>query len=348
MYIDPHVHCRDWNEEYKDTIEHTLRVAEKSGLTAIFDMPNTKPPLITKELVLKRLELADEADSPVFYATYMGLTLNELQIEEAVKTYNEFFPRVIGFKFFTCSAGELGVTDEKDQLLIYKTLTNLRYEGVLCVHCEKESLLKPYIWDPKNPITHTSARPEEAEFNSIEDQIKLKIKSDFKGNLHIAHISTPESVFLIENYIEEGLNISCELTPHHALLNKEIMNQKNGLLYKMNPPLRDEWCTDILLDNLKNGKIPMIGSDHAPHKLEEKLFSPYLSGIPNLPFYPKFIEILRKKGFSEKIIREITFDNICKIFKIELKPRQVEVSTEEDLYEWGNYSFNPYKNIKCE
>lgn len=342
--IDPHVHCRDGNQSYKETVEHALDVAEKAGLTAIFDMPNTDPPITTRELVRKRLSLADKVDSYVSYGLYMGLTSNKEQIKEAVETHKEFFPRVVGFKLFAGhSVGNLGIIDVREQRFIYETLTRLNYKGVLAVHCEKESLLRPLLWDPKNPISHTEARPKEAEIESVKDQIQFSFDAGFEGKLHITHVSVPETVELIDEYRDE-LNISCGVTPHHCILHKEMMNQEKGLLYKMNPPLRDKNDADGLLGYLKSEKIDYVESDHAPHTLEEKANPPYMSGIPNIPFTPIFINILREKGFSEEIIRRITFDNIVKIFEIfRLNLQPSNVKPRLDLS--SEYEFDPYESI---
>ena len=68
MYIDSHVHLRDFNQKYKETIKHGLEVAKDSGVDAVFDMPNTDPPIMTRDLVIDRLRLAKEASiDSVFY-----------------------------------------------------------------------------------------------------------------------------------------------------------------------------------------------------------------------------------------------------------------------------------------
>jgi dihydroorotase-like cyclic amidohydrolase len=68
--IDPHVHCRDWGQSYKETIAHALSVAERVGLSGIFDMPNTSPPINSRALIEKRLSDARGVSSPVFYGIY--------------------------------------------------------------------------------------------------------------------------------------------------------------------------------------------------------------------------------------------------------------------------------------
>lgn len=343
MYIDPHVHCRDGKKEsHKETVEHALKVAESVGVNAIFDMPNTNPPIISRDSVIERLDLAEKANSPVFYGLYMGLTANPSQIKEAMDVYREFFPSVVGFKLFAGhSVGNLAVVDEQDQNQVYKTLSDLNYRGMLAVHCEKESFMKSELWDPENPKTHSYARPPEAEVESVKDQIKHATINGFKGNLHITHISVPESVELVKE-AKRKIRISCGTTPHHCLLNYNVMDSKNGILYKMNPPLRDEESASQILQYLKNGTIPYLETDHAPHTLEEKIKDPFMSGIPNLPFIPTILDELRKKGFTKERIKEITFNAISRLFRIVFEEKELE--TGKDFSE--DYAFNPYETLK--
>jgi len=325
--IDPHVHCRDWTQGHKETIAHALSVAERTGLSGIFDMPNTNPPITSRELVEKRLNDAGKVNSPVFYGLYVGITSTPSQIREAVNLWIEFFPKkeektgVVGLKMFAGhSVGNLGIIKEEEQRRVYDTLVKEGYFGVLAVHCEKEFLLKSDLWDPSSPASHSYARPPEAEVKSIEDQIQFAMDYQFKGRLHIVHTSFPTSVELIDNARKQGvIKVSCGLTPHHCCLDYEsIPKSPEGLLYKVNPPLRDRSSVKGMLDLLKEGKIDWIETDHAPHTLKEKLEKPYMSGFPGLPHYPHFINFLRKEGFSNEQIRDLTHNNICNIFEFNL------------------------------
>jgi len=250
MYVDSHVHCRDEEQSEKETIAHVLKVAENAGVDAIFDIVNTNNPVLTKQRVEERIEIADSCNSSVFYGLYVGLTSNAKQIEEAVKIHADYFPRVVGFKLFAGkSVGNLAVTEKKDQDTVWKELAEHGYEGVTLVHCEKESSLRPNLFDYQNPITHCLARPAIAELESIHDQVELAWKNQYRGKLIIAHVSTSESIKYIETvkknlglgYNEiSGLRIFCEASPGHLFLYDELMNRPKGLLLKVNPALRQE------------------------------------------------------------------------------------------------------------
>ena len=87
-HIDPHVHCRDWSQSYKATIKSVTELARSQGIVAIFDMPNTEPPILTKALVEKRLQTAIDENCIDGYYLYMGITSKPEQIREAVETFN--------------------------------------------------------------------------------------------------------------------------------------------------------------------------------------------------------------------------------------------------------------------
>lgn len=312
--IDPHVHCRDENEAKKSTILKTSRLAKTEGVRCIFDMPNCNPPIVSRERVKERLRLAE--GGLVDYYVYVGLTADPDQIAEAVEVAKTE-DKVCGLKLYAGpSVGNLSVTEESKQREIYRILANLDYQGVLAVHCEKESLFRMELWNPKEPRTWNLARPPESEIESVKDQIKFAWEANFKGNLHICHVSCPESVEIIVQ-ARRFLRITCGVTPHHLLHPDEKLEGETGLLYKVNPPLRDEARVKKLRQYLKEGKIDWIETDHAPHRLEEKLGPPYASGIPSLRGYKWFLKWLNKtQGLSWNEIERLTYWNIVKNFGI--------------------------------
>jgi len=352
--IDPHVHCRDWAQSHKETIAHVLSVAERIGLSGIFDMPNTSPAITTREFIEKRLEDADKVNSSVFYGVYAGLTSDKNQIKEVVKAWRELFPRVVGLKMFTVKSGpsNLEVSKEDEQRLVYQTLVEEGYDGVLAVHCEKESKLRPDLWTPKNPKSHSYARPNESEVNSVADQIIFASDAKFKGNLHIAHVSVPKSLEFIEvSRRWSKVKLTCGVTPHHCLLNYEdIPKSQDGLLYKVNPPIRDKASSEKILSLLKEGRIDWIETDHAPHTLEEKTGKAldtkgnpqYMSGFPGLAFYPHFLDFLRANDFSNEQIKNLTHRNICNTFGIDLPER--DIIPDRTLHK--EYEVDVYRGIR--
>jgi len=344
--IDCHVHCRDWEQSYKETIGHVLRVGEHLGFSGVFDMPNTAPSIDSNGLVRLRLQDAEKCRSNVFYGLHMGLTSDGRQIEEAVKTYEKFFPGeedrvgVVGFKMFAGkSVGDLTVANEEGQREVYRTLRKLGYTGVLTVHCEKESLMKEELWDAKNPITHSYARPELAETESVSNQIRFAIEENYKGKLHIPHITTHKSVSLINN-AKPYLDITCGVTPAHLLINREAMNKENGIMLKVNPPLRKENTRADLFEDFLEGQIDVLESDHAPHSYEDKT-EKHMSGNPNFPFLLDYVEVLKDRGASAELLEGMLHDNVNRIWGLNLPKAKVvsRFALDENFQDF--YCFNP-------
>lgn len=346
MYIDAHVHLRDFNQKHKETIKHGLEVARDSGIDAVFDMPNTDPPIMIRDLVVDRLKLAENAGvKEVFYGLYMGLTKETEQVKKAVGVYREF-PQVIGMKFYAGhSVGNLGVIKIEDQSKVYGTLTQEGFDGVLAVHAEKESFVDSDKFNFNCPITHCHARPEISEIESVKDQISLAKKANFKGKLHIAHISSPKAVEIVNDAKLGGLDISCGICPHHFIYDWGLMwsftNVYHGLLFKMNPPLRSPESRKQIFQYLREGKIDWIETDHAPHTLEEKMNGPFMSGIPGLPWWNIFEEYLRINDFSDKQIEDLTFNNVINRFQINITKKKKELKDRRN-----DYPFNPYRPIE--
>jgi dihydroorotase len=322
--------------------------------------------MTSRKTLEDRLELGDIAieelkganpEFEMFHGVYAGVTANPDQILEVVEAYDEHREtdkRIVGLKMFAGhSTGNMGLIKEEEQRLVYKTLAELDYRGVLAVHCEKEPKLRPGLWNPDEPFTHTLARPPRAEVDSVRDQIAFAKEAGYKGTLHICHISTPEALEVIEaarGYVD--FKITTEITPHHAVMYDEMMKGEEGLLLKMNPPLRTKEMQEYMLQALIDGRIDVIGTDHAPHTLNEKIGLAkdkegkpiYASGIPGLPYYPIFIEYLRERGMTENRINAVTHDNVVSIFGLE---GVVSKEKRKPVYNLANtYEFDAFKDVR--
>ena len=316
MRIDTHVHFRDEAQSYKETIAHGLAVAKEQGVNYVFDMPNTTIPVLRREDVERRLALVPECEKGRYFL-YVGATLDEEQLKEAILLVQEK-KEVIGIKMFAGkSTGDLQILAEEEQKRVYQILADNNYKGVISVHCEKEAFMTN-TFDPKNPITHATSRPKEAEIESVKDQIKFVRETNFLGTLNVCHVSCAGSVELLLE-AKKDINTTCEITPHHAMWDYSRLEEANGLLYKMNPPLRSKEDVLALQECIKSGKIDFVGTDYAPHAVGEKLHAGYPSGYPSLFVYKEFVEeFLPSIGVSEEQINDMTFNNINKIFNLGL------------------------------
>lgn len=317
--IDIHVHLRDGVQQAKETLEHGFAIATACGLDALFEMPNTDPPLTTTRAIEERLErgLAVERSygKQIFYGMWVGLTAETEQIERVVTLYQRHRPHVVGCKLFAGhSTGKMGLVTYQEQLHVYQTLTKLSYDGVVAVHAEKEELLQPHLYDTQRSWTHALARPSEAEIASVGEQIELVEQSGFAGHLHICHISTAGALTLVEDARRRGMKISCGATAHHALLDTTTVGQQWNLL-KMNPPLRSAKDRDAIFEGLLEGSVDWIESDHAPHTINDKLSG--ASGIANFAGTLLLLEKLRAAGITDKRLAEITYLNAQELFELE-------------------------------
>lgn len=345
--IDPHVHLRDGAERAKETLEHGLGVAWRAGLDAVFEMPNTDPPLTAREAIGRRIDDADAAIERlgigIFHGIWAGLTADAGQIEDVVRSWAELRPRVVGLKLYAGpSTGALGVTAVEAQRAVWVRLAELGYDGVVAVHCEKEDRFarRPdgaIDWDPGRPSSWAAARPPQSEVASVEDQIALSAEAGFRGIVHVAHVSVPAALEAIVRARVAGRRVTCGLTPQHALLSAADMDRPDGILLKTSPPLRPDGIPGRMLDALLAGAIDWVESDHAPHTLADKR-ERHASGIPVLPFWPRFMAILRERGMAPDLLERVTHEAACESLDV-----AVEISgraPDPDLSR--EYPFDPF------
>jgi len=313
-FIDPHVHCRDWGQSYKSTIAEVMKLAKSQGIVAICDMPNTSPPITSAELVEKRLQTAREEGVTEGYYLFIGATKDQKQLREALSVATEH-PKVVGMKLYAgVSVGDLSMPEAEDQRLVYRIAAEENYTGVIAVHCEEESLGRAEKWDPTRPASWNEAKPPVMEVLGLDNQIRFAKEEGFKGHLHICHASTPEGIWRVHSE-KENMRISCGSTPHHLSLSTEDdMGGAKGLLYKVNPPIRNRKGMLEMRKLLKQGWIDFIETDHAPHTLDEKTKSPFMSGITSMAGYSNFIDGLLREGFTEAQVRKITYSNIKDVY----------------------------------
>ncbi len=322
--IDPHVHFRGFNEKQKYTIGRGMALAASQGVVAVIDMPNTKPPIINLATVRMRFEEAHSEGCTKGYYIYVGATSNVDQLKEAVMAAKNHHG-VAGIKMYAGKSTnpEISVIEYGAQKIVYETLRAAGYEGVLAVHCEKESLSYYNLWVPEHPATWNKVKPPESEVESVKDQIRLAEESGFKGHLHICHTSVPESVHLVNEAKKRGkIRISCCVTPHHLTYCTDDMQTPDGVRLKVNPPIREIHMMTEMRLLLRTGLIDLIESDHAPHEPENKRYMPgkaketYSSGIMSLDNYRAFLDSLVNSttGISKAQLEDLTYWNIKRIF----------------------------------
>lgn len=313
--IDPHVHFRTPGSEHKENWITGAQAALAGGFTTVIDMPNNNPTITNQVALEEKRKIIDEqlrqAGIPLRCYFYLGATADNL--DEFVKTRDE----IIGIKLFMgASTGNLLVDRQVDQEKIFKRATEL--DLLVAVHAEDEEEIQKEKNKIANPtITdHSKIRSRAAAVKAVTQAIELAKKYNTK--LYICHVSTKEELEIIKNAKKQGIKIYAEVTPHHLFLD-ESAYEKLGTLAQMNPPLRTAADCATLWQGIADGTIDTIGSDHAPHTLEEKS-KPYPaspSGVPGIETtLPLLLTAYHKGKISLEKIIELTHDNPQKIFNL--------------------------------
>ena len=259
-FIDMHVHLREPGREDKETILSGSRAAAAGGFTSIACMPNTQPPNDSEAITRFILERARQAGLVNVFpvgAITKGLKGEELaEVGEMVR------------------AGVVAISDdgnpvEKNQIM-RRALEYAAIFGVPVIdHCEDRSLTAGGHMHEGGASTrlgiHGINRAAE-ELNVARDTILSRTTG---GAVHIAHISTRESLAWVRRAKREGLPVTCEVTPHHfALCDEDIANYDTN--FKMYPPLRSKTDVKAMLKGIADGAIDCIASDHSPQTRLEK------------------------------------------------------------------------------
>lgn len=259
-FIDLHCHLREPGFEEKETIATGTQAAARGGFTTLCCMPNTAPSIDTPATVdYVNNKAKSEGRVRVFP---IGAITKAQQGKELVDMWAMAEAGVVAFSDDGNSVA--------DPQLMHQALEYSHVLGLPIIqHCEDISLTQGGVINEGGVATKLRLKgiPAEAEENIVARDISLAQHTD--GRLHIAHVSTAQSVELIRQAKEEGAKITAEVTPHHLTLTEERVLDYNTNA-KVNPPLRTEVDCKALLRGLKEGVIDAIATDHAPHTRGDK------------------------------------------------------------------------------
>lgn len=265
--IDVHVHFREPGMESKEDWETGSTAAVMGGVTTVFEMPNTDPPVDTVEHYELKLSLA-RAKSHCDFGIYGVLGDHNLdQLEPLAEA------GAIGFKLFLGNTtGNLPCPSDGAILEAFEILGRI---GKRCaIHAENSPIL---FWREDRlkaagleaPHHHLAAR---ADICALEALSKSCVLAEWTGaRIHIAHESTSLSLPYIRYYKDHGVDLTVETLPQYLYLSVEDMKKPGGEKLRMNPPIREAYHQEPLWEALVDGTIDMISTDHAPHTPEEKV-----------------------------------------------------------------------------
>ena len=315
--IDIHVHLRDQEQAYEETFYTGTAAAAAGGITTVLDMPNNEPVTMSVEALRQRMETA-EKQALTNIAFYSAFPEEKSQIARIVKQ------GAVAFKIFlTKSIGGLNIDDDYEILKVLEETRDLNVP--VSFHAEDrreiENLTQKLVFEGRNDIkAYLEAHNPNVEVKSVERVMRLAEES--KAKVHVCHVSSGKSLKLILNAKRKGLNVTCEVTPHHLLLSTEDFGEKGSLLIT-DPPVRSKEEQQNLWNELKSGTIDAIASDHAPHLLEEK-FSDEIwkvkPGVPGLETtLPLMLTQVNKGLISIQELVRLMAENPAKIFGLKRK-----------------------------
>ncbi|MGI9548533.1 MAG: dihydroorotase [Bdellovibrionales bacterium] len=307
--IDSQVHFRQPGLEYKEDIEHGSLGAIKGGITAFFEMPNTKPPTMNQEALDVKINLAQQK-SYCDFAFYLGAAkenasqLNEIENKEFC----------CGVKVFLGnSTGNLAVDDEDTLNIVMKNRRRMT-----SIHSEDEKRLveRKHFSEQKPHRAHNHAVWRDATSALLSTKRIVGLARKYQTPLHILHVSTKEEMDFLKNHRDL---VSVEVTPQHLTLFAPDCYDRYGSFVQMNPPIRDKSHQEALWKALQKGWVDIIGSDHAPHTKEEKE-KPYPQSPSGLPgtqtLLPLMLNHVHNKKLDLKTLVKLLAHNPARRFKV--------------------------------
>ena len=308
--IDTQVHFREPGLEYKEDIYCGSLSAIKGGITAFFEMPNTTPPTINRQNVEDKIQIAQK-NSWSDFAFYVGASRKNIpQLSELEKLQG-----CCGVKVFMGkSTGGLVVEDRT----LLEQIISRKNPRATAIHSEDEQRLnrRKYLSEkePKRPHNHLLWRDEETALISTKKAVEIARK--YNNPIHILHISTKEEMEFLRQHRDI---VSTEVTPQHLSLFAPDCYDQLGTLVQMNPPIRSQAHQQALWKALREGLVDMIGSDHAPHTLEEKqkTYPQSPSGMPGTQtLLPLMLDHVNQGRLDLKLLVQLLAHNPAKKFKI--------------------------------
>ncbi|MBU3714483.1 MAG: dihydroorotase [Ferruginibacter sp.] len=315
--IDGQVHFREPGLVHKADMRSETRAAVAGGVTSFIDMPNTKPNVLTMDILNEKYKIASEK-SLANYGFFLGV--NGDNIDKVIQTDTSALLGVSDDGLYFTKKGNL-LADNPE--ILEKLFANCH--NIIAIHSEKEQIIEENEefyrdqYGENVPIEcHPLIRSEKACYEATKRAIELANKH--KARLHILHLTTEAETHLFRNDIPlKDKNITTEVSVHHLwFCDKDY--KKLGALIKWNPAIKTEKDRDGLLKALLDDRIDIVTTDHAPHDIEEKQ-KPYFESMSGAPMVQHSLNIMLefyKQGkISLEKIAEKMCHNVASLYQIE-------------------------------
>jgi dihydroorotase len=277
--IDTQVHFREPGLEWKEDLETGSRAAALGGVVAVFEMPNTNPNTTDPDTLADKLARARDR-MWTDHAFYVGGThanadhLNEL----------ERLPGCCGVKVFMgASTGDLLIADDDG---VRQVLSNVRRRATFHSEdeyrlAERRELARTGDW-----TSHPEVRDAQSAIQSTERLVRLARETG--ARIHVLHVSTAQEIEFLAHHRDVA---TVEVTPQHLTLDGDEAYARLKALAQMNPPIRNRPHIDGLWRGIQQGVVDVLGSDHAPHTLEEKA-RPYPASPSGMPGVQTLVPVM--------------------------------------------------------
>ena len=259
-FIDIHVHLREPGHEYKESIESGTAAAAAGGFTGVACMPNTAPVNDQRAVTEMILERADEVGTVPVYP------IGCVSVGQEGEALAEIGELIEGGCVAVSDDGYPVATSE----LMRRALEYTQMFGIPVIdHCEDLTLTRKAAMHEGAVATALGFKGHPSAAEEIIVARDLILAELTGGRLHCAHISTAGALRLIREAKARGVDVTCEVTPHHFVLNDEAVRGFDTNT-KMSPPLRGEADREAAVAAIADGTVDAIATDHAPHHADEK------------------------------------------------------------------------------
>jgi dihydroorotase len=307
--IDDHVHFREPGLTDKADIDSESKAAAAGGVTTYFDMPNTLPQTTTPEALEEKFSIA-ATKSHVNYSFFFGATNDNVADFSKLDIH-----RIPGIKLFMGSSTGNMLVDKREALERIFTTAPMP----IMAHCEDTDIINRNMQEAKangcedpDISLHMHIRSEEACYNSTKLAVDLAKASG--ARLHVAHLTTARELELFGS----DSNITAEATVGHLFFTSDD-HQQLGAKIKVNPAIKTASDRDALRQALSNGKIDVVGTDHAPHLLHQKQggSSKATSGMPMIQFsLVTMLELVDNGVLTIERLAELMCHNPARLFEV--------------------------------
>jgi dihydroorotase len=276
--IDTQVHFREPGSEHKEDLQTGSLAAVLGGVTAVFEMPNTDPQTVTADALADKLARA-RGRMHCDHAFWVGGTVENVDAIPGL----EGLPGAAGIKVFMgSSTGDLLVADD---MSLRRILSRTRRRAAF--HAEDEFRLRERYGErrPGDPASHPVWRDAEAALSATRRLVAIAREAG--ALIHVLHVSTAEEMRFLADQKDIA---SVEVTPHHLTFAAGDYGRL-GTLLQMNPPIRTAEHREAIWAGVAGGTADILGSDHAPHTLEEKA-RPYPQSPSGMPGVQTLVPVM--------------------------------------------------------